>query len=178
MERLDALGDRGLRAALLYARSQPRPISADDLAAAQKVHRNVARARLERLVAGRLLVPSFERRTGRAGPGAGRPAKLYRVAPELSAIELPERRYEELVGSLVDAARTHERGRLLGEAGTSFGRALAGRARLRPAKRAHEGLARVCAALGRLGYGAVACRTDGCHADADCRIEIRLPSLV
>src|ERR671926_171520 len=129
MERLDALGDRGLRAALLYARAQPRPISADDLAAAEKLHRNVARTRLERLVAARLLIPSFERRTRRTGPGAGRAAKLYRVAPELSALELPERRYEELLGSLVDAVPAEERGRLLGEAGTSYARALAGRAR-------------------------------------------------
>jgi predicted ArsR family transcriptional regulator len=154
MKRLDALGNPELRAAFLYARAQPRPVSADDLAAAQKVHRNVARARLERLAAARLLIPSFERRTGRTGPGAGRPAKLYRVAPELSAIEFPEHRYEQLVGALIDAIAAHEPGRLLEEAGTSFARTLARQASLRAARRLDSGVARLCAALGQLGYQA------------------------
>lgn len=76
---------------LPYARSQPLPVTAHDVASAQRIHRNVARARLERLADAGLLIRSFERRTGRTGPGAGRPAKTYRVAPELSAIEFPGR---------------------------------------------------------------------------------------
>src|SRR5213082_1940076 len=96
MHRLDSVGDRELRETLLFARAQPQPVTADQLAAAQEVHRNVARGRLERLAEAGLLIASFERRTGRTGPGAGRPAKTYRVAPELSAIEFPERRYEQI----------------------------------------------------------------------------------
>lgn len=154
MERLDALGDPELRAAFLFARGRPRPVSADDLAAAQDVHRNVARSRLERLASARLVIPSFERRTGRTGPGAGRPAKVYRVAPELSAIELPERRYDKLVGAVVDAVSVQERAGLLQEAGASFARALAGQGRLHAAAGVEQGLGRLCAALGRLGYQA------------------------
>src|SRR5919204_1221120 len=95
-EPLDAVADPGLRAALLFARSQAEPITADDAAAALGVHRNVARGRLDRLAAAGLLEVSFERRTGRTGPGAGRPAKIYRVAPETSAVEFPPRRFGAL----------------------------------------------------------------------------------
>src|SRR5436305_1750322 len=114
MERLDAIGDPELRDTLLFARSQARPVTADELAERQAVHRNVARGRLERLVQAGLLVPSFERRTGRSGPGAGRPAKTYAVSPEVAALEFPQRRYESLLRLLVEALPA-ERLRGLGE---------------------------------------------------------------
>ena len=102
MHPLDAIGDRDLRETILFARAQPLPVTADEVAAAHQIHRNVARARLERLVEAGLLVASFERRTGRTGPGSGRPAKTYRVAPQLSALEFPERHYEQLIGLIVE----------------------------------------------------------------------------
>src|ERR671931_1891436 len=97
MHRLGAIGDRELRETLLFARAQALPVTADEVAAAQRIHRNVARGRLERLAEAGLLIPEFQRRSGRSGPGAGRPAKTYRVAPELTPLELPQRRYEELL---------------------------------------------------------------------------------
>jgi predicted ArsR family transcriptional regulator len=154
MRRLDSIGDRDLRETLLFARAQPQPVTADDVAVAQRIHRNVARGRLERLAEAGLLIASFERRTGRAGPGAGRPAKTYRVAPELTAIEFPERRYELLLGLLVDALPERGRCDRLREIGNAFGRELAREARLRPARRLGTALGRVCAALGGLGYQA------------------------
>jgi predicted ArsR family transcriptional regulator len=154
MHRLDAVGDRELRETLLFARAQALPVTADEVAAAQRIHRNVARARLERLADAGLLIPSFERRTGRTGPGAGRPAKTYRVAPELTAIEFPARRYEQLIGLIVDALPKRTRRDQLHEAGLAFGRELAGEARLQSAKGLRAALERVCATLGGLGYQA------------------------
>src|SRR5213595_1800706 len=154
MHRLDALGDRDLRETVLFARAQALPVTADEVAAAQGIHRNVARGRLERLADAGLLLPSFERRTGRTGPGAGRPAKTYRVAPELKAIEFPERRYEKLIGLVADALPERARRDRLREIGVAFGRELAREARLRPAKGFRTALGRVCAALGGLGYQA------------------------
>jgi predicted ArsR family transcriptional regulator len=154
MHRLDAIGDRDLRETLLFARAQPAPVTADDLAAGQRIHRNVARGRLERLAEAGLLIASFERRTGRTGPGAGRPAKTYRVAPELTAIEFPQRRYEQLIGLVVDALPEAARRDRLHEIGIAFGRELAREARLRSAKTFRTALGRVCAALGGLGYQA------------------------
>src|SRR6478752_5103431 len=103
MDELEAVGDPELRAALLYARRQARPVTADELAAASEVHRNVARSRLERLVEAGLLEPGYERRTGRSGPGAGRPAKTYAVVPEMEAIQFTDRRYERLFARVVEA---------------------------------------------------------------------------
>src|SRR4051812_23263519 len=87
MPGLEAVGDPAARATFAYVRAQPAATSADEVAAALGVHRNVARARLERLAEAGLVVAAYERRTGRSGPGAGRPAKLYRPAPEMEAIE-------------------------------------------------------------------------------------------
>jgi predicted ArsR family transcriptional regulator len=154
MHRLDSIGDRELRETLLFARAQPLPVTADEVASAQRIHRNVARGRLERLAAVGLLIASFERRTGRTGPGAGRPAKTYRVAPELAAIEFPERRYEQLIGLVVDTLPVHGRRERLREVGIAFGRELAREARLRYAKTFRTALGRVCTALGSLGYQA------------------------
>src|SRR5437764_8090664 len=154
MHRLDAIGDQELGETLVYTRARPLPVTADEVAAAHGVHRNVARGRLERLADAGLLIRSFERRTGRTGPGAGRPAKTYRVAPELSAIEFPERRYEQLIGLVVDALPERARRDRLREIGIAFGRELAREARLRPAQGFRTGLGRVCAALGNLGYQA------------------------
>jgi predicted ArsR family transcriptional regulator len=129
-------------------------VTADEVASAHGIHRNVARGRLERLAEVGLLIGSFERRTGRTGPGAGRPAKTYRVAPELTAIEFPRRHYEQLIGLVVDALPDRARRERLDEVGIAFGLELTREARLRPAKTFRTALGRVCAALGRLGYQA------------------------
>lgn len=154
MDDLQAVGDPELRDALLYARGQARPVTADDLAAAQEVHRNVARSRLERLVEAGLLAPGYERRTGRSGPGAGRPAKTYAVAAELESIEFPARRYETLLGLLLDALPADGRAERLREVGVVFGAELARTARLRPAKTLRTGFERMCEAVRSLGYQA------------------------
>ena len=82
---------------------QTQPVSRDEAAAAVHVPRPTAAFHLDRLVDDGLLEVHFERRTGRTGPGAGRPAKLYRRAECTVAVSLPERRYD-LAGELLAAA--------------------------------------------------------------------------
>jgi predicted ArsR family transcriptional regulator len=65
--------------------------------------RGLAAFHLDRLAAGGLLDTEFRRLTGRTGPGAGRPAKLYRRAERDIQVTLPERRYELAAGLLADA---------------------------------------------------------------------------
>ena len=154
MDALSAVGDPELRTTLLFACSRPGAVSADELAADRGVHRNVARARLDRLAEAGLLIPSFERRSGRSGPGAGRPAKVYSVAPSLSAIGFPDRRYEALVSVMLDALPTAGRRRRLHECGAAFASDFARAGGLREAKSLGAGARRLCAALGRLGYQA------------------------
>jgi predicted ArsR family transcriptional regulator len=155
---MGSLVDSGLRDALLYARSRPQPVTADELAAAKGIHRNVARSRLERLVKNGLLIAGFERRTGRSGPGAGRPAKTYRVAPELTPLELPRRRYEELLGLLVAALPKRGRTARLREIGAQFGRTFGRDVRTRSTLRG--ALSAACAALRRAGFQAAVVEAD------------------
>jgi predicted ArsR family transcriptional regulator len=154
VDRLDALGDAALRSTVLLVRAARQPLSADDVAAQLDVSRSVARWRLERLAAVGLVDVGFERRSGKTGPGAGRPAKTYSAAPESSAVEFPRRRYEALVGGLVDALPRRGRVKHLDRVGYAFGLELARAARLRPAKTVHAALDRLCRGLGRLGFQA------------------------
>ena len=121
-----------------HVAGQPRPVSRDEAAAAVAVPRATAAFHLDRLVDDGLLEVHFERRTGRTGPGAGRPSKLYRRADCDVEVSFPERHYD-LAGDLLAAAMTasdesgespraalarlaFERGRQLGEGATGGGR--------------------------------------------------------
>jgi predicted ArsR family transcriptional regulator len=150
----DVVGDPELRAALGFVRGRDKPPTADELGAGLGLPRSVARWRLERLVEAGLLVPVFVRRSGRSGPGAGRPAKAYAVVPETTALEFPRRRYEELVRLLVEALPSRGRRTRLADVGVAFGGELARAAGLRPAVRPATATARICRALGLLGFQA------------------------
>src|SRR3954467_1691642 len=82
---------------------QEAPGSRDEAAAATDVPRATVAFHLDRLVDEGLLDVVFERRSGRSGPGAGRPSKLYRRAECDVAVSFPERRYD-LAGGLLAAA--------------------------------------------------------------------------
>jgi predicted ArsR family transcriptional regulator len=154
MDRLDVLGEPDLRGTVLFVRAQPRAVTADEVAAGLGVPRTVARWRLERLAEAGMLVAAFERRSGRTGPGAGRPAKVYAAAPETAQIEFPRRRYEVLLRLLVDAVPQRRRARRLAAVGSAFGAELAQAARLRRARTTAAALDSVCHGLGRLGFQA------------------------
>jgi predicted ArsR family transcriptional regulator len=87
---------------------QSEPVSRDDAAAALGLPRATAAFHLDRLVADGLLVAGFARRSGRTGPGAGRPAKLYRQAECTVEVSLPERRYDLAGELLADAVAEAE----------------------------------------------------------------------
>jgi predicted ArsR family transcriptional regulator len=161
VDRLDVIGASELREALLYVRGSSEPVTADDAAEVLGVHRSVARGRLERLLSAGLLEMSFARRSGRTGPGAGRPAKLYSPAPEAQALEVPPRHLPELVARLLDQVPAEGHEQALRSAGEDFGRDLARAAGLRPRARVTDGLERVCAAVRSLGFHAVLDRVEG-----------------
>ena len=81
------------------------------MAAKLNVGRTLAAFHLDKLVAAGLLEASYARRTGRTGPGAGRPAKLYRRAESERAVSVPPRRYlsaAELLAEAVERAGADE----------------------------------------------------------------------
>lgn len=77
--------------------------SRDQAAAALGVPRSVAAFHLDKLADAGVVDVRFERTTGRQGPGAGRPSKLYRPSGSEVAASIPERHYD-LVGSLLATA--------------------------------------------------------------------------
>jgi len=104
------------------------------------VARSVAAFHLDRLVADGLLTTEFRRLSGRQGPGAGRPAKLYRRAEGELSVSLPARQYDlaaRLLAAAVDDATRS--GTPVGEAltrvATERGRELGERARVAAGKR-------------------------------------------
>lgn len=154
LDRLAAAGDPQLRRILLYARRRGDPFTAADAAVALDLHRNVARGRLDQLVEAGFLAVALERRGVRRGPGGGRPAKVYRVAPELEGVEFPDRRLAELITFLVKKVPAAGRPEALRQVGEGFGRTLAGAAGLKPSRNLRMGVERICDGLGSLGFQA------------------------
>lgn len=90
-----ALLDEPVRRALYeWVVGAGRAVSRDGAAAGVGVSRALAAFHLDRLVKAGLLEPEYRRLSGRTGPGAGRPAKLYRRGEREVAVSLPDRRYE------------------------------------------------------------------------------------
>ncbi|MDQ3641298.1 MAG: helix-turn-helix domain-containing protein, partial [Actinomycetota bacterium] len=75
---LAALGDPLRRRLYRFVGGQDHPVGRDEAAAGVGISRSTAAFHLDRLVDDGLLDAEFRRLTGRRGPGAGRPAKLYR----------------------------------------------------------------------------------------------------
>jgi predicted ArsR family transcriptional regulator len=78
-------------------------IGREEAARAVGVPPHTARFHLDKLVEEGLLDVDHRRLSGRSGPGAGRPAKIYRRSGTEVAVSLPERGYD-LVGGVFAAA--------------------------------------------------------------------------
>jgi predicted ArsR family transcriptional regulator len=129
-----SLAEPTRRALYLYVQAQPSAVSRDEAAAAVGVPRHTAKFHHDKLASDGVLDVEFARRTGRRGPGAGRPAKLYRPASPELAVTVPERRYElagQLMARAISTARSHRMPvtEALDEAARDHGRMLANRAR-------------------------------------------------
>jgi len=103
-----ALAEPMRRALYRYVVDQPRPVSRDQAADGVGVSRHVAKFHLDKLQDEGLLEVEYRRPPGRGGPGAGRPAKLYRRSSRELAVSLPERRYELAGRVLVEAIEDAE----------------------------------------------------------------------
>lgn len=86
-----------------YVVAEREAVSRDQAAEALGLRRTTAAFHLDRLAEQGLLEVRYQRRTGRTGPGAGRPAKLYRRSGCEVAVSLPERHYD-LAGQLLATA--------------------------------------------------------------------------
>src|SRR5665811_1834743 len=110
--------------------AQAAPVGRDDVAGALDVPRRTAAFHLDRLAEQGLLAVTFARRSGRSGPGAGRPAKLYQRSAREVSVSLPPRHYDLagrlLAGAMVEAQESGELPReVLDRGARDVGRALA-----------------------------------------------------
>ncbi|HET8717869.1 MAG TPA: helix-turn-helix domain-containing protein [Nocardioidaceae bacterium] len=124
---IGALADPARRALYGYVASAREPVSREQAATGCDLPVHSARFHLDRLVDEGLLEVEYKRLTGRTGPGAGRPAKLYRRAEREVSLSLPARHYE-VVGRVLAAAadRTLQTGTPLAESLTGCARAAGG----------------------------------------------------
>jgi predicted ArsR family transcriptional regulator len=88
-----------------YVTGQPHGIGRSEAAQAVGIQRTLAAFHLDRLAEAGLVDVTFRRPAGRSGPGAGRPAKLYRRAAGEHQVSMPPRDYRgaaELLADVVD----------------------------------------------------------------------------
>ena len=137
--RIAALADPVRRALYFFVARAPGDVSRDQAARGVAIARPLAAFHLDKLVAQGLLEASYRRLSRRRGPGAGRPAKLYRRARLQVDVSLPPRQYELaarlFAATLAAAAPAATRTRLRRSArtlGTALGRDARGRAGRRP----------------------------------------------
>jgi predicted ArsR family transcriptional regulator len=93
VEAIGALHDPVRRAIYHHVVGQPEAVGRNEVAQALDIGRTLAAFHLDKLAAAGLLDVSYARRSGRSGPGAGRPAKLYRRSAAEHEVSLPPRSY-------------------------------------------------------------------------------------
>jgi predicted ArsR family transcriptional regulator len=145
------------RSLYFYVAYRKRDVSRDEAARALGISRALAGFHLDRLVDEGLLEASFRRLTGRTGPGAGRPAKLYRRSARELEVSLPQRSYKlagRILATAMETSAAADTSRKLAKTaraiGEEMGRDAKTRAGSRPSKK--RLLASTMAALEANGY--------------------------
>jgi predicted ArsR family transcriptional regulator len=125
---LSALADATRRDAYAYVSAQDHPVGRDEVATRLGIGRTLAAYHLDRLAKAGLLSVAYARRSGRTGPGAGRPAKLYERTDRELDVSLPPRDYGLAAHLLAHAAALDVHGgtrRALRDTADSVGREIA-----------------------------------------------------
>lgn len=107
MEDIDAIAvlqDPVRRRLYEYVVAQGREVGRNEAAEAVGVSRTLAAHHLDKLTEAGLLESGSRRLTGRSGPGAGRPAKVYTRARAERSVSLPARDYRTAAELLAEAA--------------------------------------------------------------------------
>jgi predicted ArsR family transcriptional regulator len=110
---ISGLSDPVRRALYRHVVATGGPVGRDAAARAVGISRSLAAYHLDRLVDDGLLEARYERLTGRRGPGAGRPSKLYVRSAKQFEVSVPPRQYEVAARILAAALDADEDGRAL-----------------------------------------------------------------
>jgi predicted ArsR family transcriptional regulator len=122
------LGDATRRGIYISVREAAEPVTASAVATLFDIHANVARHHLDRLVADGYLQVTHRRRSGKRGPGAGRPAKHYETTAKEISVQFPARRYDllaELLVRVVEKLSPEAAASVAEQVGYEYGRELA-----------------------------------------------------
>lgn len=132
-ERLAALCEPARRDLYFLVAHTGRAVSRDEAAQGLGLRRGLVAHHLDRLAEDGLLEVEYRRLTGRSGPGAGRPAKLYRLAPGRHEVSVPASNAQlvalVLARAVVDGGRKAREFALAAarEAGAAIAGAVSGR---------------------------------------------------
>jgi predicted ArsR family transcriptional regulator len=150
-----------------YIVDRPEPVGREEAAEAVGITRELAAFHLDKLLEEGLLDVEYRRISGRSGPGAGRPAKLYRPSGRLVQVSLPERRYDLAARLMAEALEDPEGDPVeaIDRAARRFGHAIGAQARRHLGRRpsATRLLDRACAVLRDHGFEPV-------HGDGEIRL--------
>ena len=177
-----ALNEPIRRALYSYVVERPGWVGRDEAAEAVGITRELAAFHLDKLLEEGLLDVEYRRLSGRSGPGAGRPAKLYHPSRRQLQVILPERRYElaaQLMAQALEEKASDPATALEGAART-FGESLGAEARRHLGRRPSQTrlLDTACAVL--RGHGFEPIRTEAeirlrnCPFDAVAKEHIAL----
>jgi predicted ArsR family transcriptional regulator len=103
LDRLMALCEPARRDLYFFVVSRDDWVSRNEAAEELGLRRGLVAHHLDRLATDGLLEVEYRRLTGRSGPGAGRPAKLYRRADTQFALTIPSRNPALVAQLLADA---------------------------------------------------------------------------
>lgn len=154
MEDIDAIAllqDPVRRRLYEYVAALGREVGRNEAAEAAGVARTLAAFHLDKLVDAGLLEVGSRRLTGRSGPGAGRPAKVYRRSGAERSVSVPGRDYRTVAGLLAEAAESAGLDMELQDAARRRGRALRERA-LRAPRERPGGVGELAEVLAERGY--------------------------
>ena len=162
---IGALAEPLRRALYEFVAAQPDPVSREQAAEGVDVPLHTAKFHLDKLVQEGLLDTEFRRLTGRTGPGAGRPAKLYRRSARELSVSVPARRYD-VVAEVLAGSIERVRGGTTVDAAVDEVAAEHGRRAAAGADTQGPDLARVSGVLAGIGYEPV--ERDGVMVLVNC----------
>jgi predicted ArsR family transcriptional regulator len=91
----------------LYLRERHEPVGREDAARSVGISVKLAAFHLDRMAEAGLLDVDYRRLSGRVGPGAGRPAKVYSLSSRQFSVVIPQTRYA-LAASMMASALSGE----------------------------------------------------------------------
>ncbi|MEA3075193.1 MAG: hypothetical protein QOF60_101 [Actinomycetota bacterium] len=143
LDAVAGLTDQVRRQLFAFVSSSAEAVGRDEAAAAVGIKRALAGYHLDQLVEAGLLEATYTRRSGRTGPGAGRPAKLYSPSAVELTVQLPPRDdalVAHLLATAVESDTSGATRRALRRATRAAGRALGRELAAKPRRRLIEAL--------------------------------------